>query len=154
MGKFSRDLDPELESKVKSLAVEMGLKATGINVEAVRLKKSKKDIGLVLKSNDLVELFTGDNSTVCVALYEDAFRRVDAQTQEIWIRFLLNQISYDMDKDKIVITKPELCVPLGMYRKFGNVVTQKMELALMAIAQIQEEEREAKELKKSKKKEQ
>ena len=114
MGKFSRDLDPELGAKVKNLAIEMGLKATGINVEPVRLKKSKKDIGLVLKSNDLIELFTGDNSTVAVALYEEAFDRVDDQTKEIWIRSLLNQISYDMDKDKIVITKTELNICLGI----------------------------------------
>lgn len=151
MGKFSRDLDQALESKVKSLAVEMGLKATGINIEPIRLKKSKKDVGLVLKSSDLVTLFTGDDSLVAVALYEEAFNRVDDQTQEIWIRSLLNQISYDMEKDKIVITKPELNVGLGMYRKFGNVAVQKAELALMTLQQIADEEKEMKEAKKKNK---
>lgn len=151
MGKFSRDLDPDMEKKVKDLAIEIGLKATGINVEAVRLKKSKKDIGCILKANDLVELFTGDNSTVVVGIYEDAFRRVDDQTQEIWIRSLLNQISYDMDKDKIIITKPELNVCLGMYRKFGNIAVQKAELALMTVQQILDEEKQEKEAKKKNK---
>ena len=95
MGKYSKDLSSGLEEKVKNLANEMGLRANGINVEPVRLKKSKKEVGQVLKTNDLVELFTRDNSTVVVALYEDAFDRVDEQTQEIWIRSLLVQISYD-----------------------------------------------------------
>lgn len=148
MGKFSRDLDPELEGKVKSLAVEMGLKAMGINIEPIRLKKSKKDFGVVLKSSDLVTLFTGDDSLVAVALYEEAFNRVDDQTQEIWIRSLLNQISYDMDKDKIIITKPELQVSLGLYHKLGNVAVQKAELAILVLQQIAEEEKEKKEAKK------
>lgn len=150
MGKFTRDLDSRLESQVKNLANEMGLKAMGINVEAIRLKKSKKEVGVVLKANDLVTLFTGDDSLVAVALYEDAFNRVDEQTQEIWIRSLLNQISYDMDKDKIVITKPELQIGLGMYRKFGNVAVQKAELALLTLQQIADEEKESKASKKAK----
>lgn len=151
MGKFSRDLDEALETKVKNLAREMHLTETGINVEAIRLKKSKKEVGVVLKANDLVTLFTGDESLVAVALYEDAFNRVDSETQDFWIRGLLSQISYDLDKDKIVITKPELQVSLGMYRQFGNIATQKMELQLLTLAQIDEEEKEKKANSKKKK---
>ena len=54
MGKFSRDLDEDLEKKVKTFAREMHITDWGINVEAIRLKKSKKEIGCVLKANDLV----------------------------------------------------------------------------------------------------
>ena len=150
MGKYSKDLSSYLEEKVKNLANEMGLRATGINVTPVRLKKSKKEVGQVLKANDLVELFTGDNSTVAVAIYEDAFDRVDEQTREIWIRSLLSQISYDMDKDKIVITKPELNIPIGLYHKFGNIAVEKAELALLTLQQIADEEKEAKEARKKK----
>ena len=90
-------------------------------------------------------------SIVVVALYEDAFDRVDEQTQEIWIRSLLVQISYDLDKDKIVITKPELNVPLGLYHKFGNIALEKAELALLTLQQIADEEKERKEAKKKSK---
>lgn len=152
MGKFSRDLDEALEVRVKNLAREMHITETGINVEAIRLKKSKKEVGVVLKANDLVTLFTGDESLVAVALYEDAFNRVDDETKDFWIINLLSQISYDSEKDKIVITKPELQVPLGMYRQFGNIAVQKTELQLLTLAQIEEEEKERKANSKKKKK--
>ena len=151
MGKFSRDLDEILEKKVKTLAQEMHLTEIGINVEAIRLKKSKKEVGMVLKANDLVTLFTGDESLVAVALYEEAFNRVDSETQDFWIRNLLSQISYDLEKEKILITKPELQVPLGMYRQFGNIAVQKTELQLITLAQIEDEEKERKANSKKKK---
>lgn len=151
MGKFSRDLDEDLEKKVKTFAREMHITDWGINVEAIRLKKSKKEIGCVLKANDLVSLFTGDESLVAVALYEEAFMRVDEQTQDMWIRSLLNQISYDGEKDKIIITKPELQVSLGIYREYGKVAVDKAELQLITLAQIEEEEKERKANSKKKK---
>ena len=144
MGKFSRDLDESLEKKVKTLAREMHITDWGINVEAIRLKKSKKEVGTVLKANDLVTLFTGDESLVAVALYEEALNRMDSQNQDLVIRSLLSQISYDADKDKIVITKPELQISLGMYRQFGDIAVKSAELQLLTLAQIADEEKEKK----------
>jgi hypothetical protein len=152
MGKFSRDLDESLEKKVKTLAREMHITDWGINVEAIRLKKSKKEVGTVLKANDLVTLFTGDESLVAVALYEEALNRMDSQNQDLVIRSLLSQISYDADKDKIVITKPELQISLGMYRQFGDLAVKSAELQLLTLAQIAEEEKERKANAKKKKK--
>ncbi len=151
MGKFSRDLDESLENKVKTLAREMHITDWGINVEAIRLKKSKKEVGTVLKANDLVTLFTGDESLVAVALYEEALNRMDSQNQDLVIRSLLSQISYDADKDKIVITKPELQINLGMYRQFGDLAVKSAELQLLTLAQIAEEEKERKANSKKKK---
>ena len=152
MGKFSRDLDESLEKKVKTLAREMHITDWGINVEAIRLKKSKKEVGAVLKANDLVTLFTGDESLVAVALYEEALNRMDSQNQDLVIRSLLSQISYDADKDKIVITKPELQISLGMYRQFGDIAVKSAELQLLTLAQIADEEKEKKANAKKKKK--
>lgn len=152
MGKFSRDLDELLEKKVKTLAREMHITDWGINVEAIRLKKSKKEVGTVLKANDLVTLFTGDESLVAVALYEEALNRMDSQNQDLVIRSLLSQISYDADKDKIVITKPELQISLGMYRQFGDIAVKSAELQLLTLAQIADEEKEKKANAKKKKK--
>lgn len=151
MGKYARDLDEALEKKVKDLSIEMGLKANGISVEAIRLKKSKTTVGEVVKGNDLVKLFTGDDNFIAVALYEDAFNLVDEQTQTFWIESLLNQISYDSEKDQIVITKPELAISTGMYHKYKNVAVEKTELALLTIKQIDDMKKQAKEDEKARK---
>lgn len=150
MGKYARDLSEDLEAKVKQRAVELGLKSMGITVEAVRIKKSKT-YGEVVKGNDLVTLFTNDPDLVCVALYEELFDKVDEQTQDYWIESLLSQVSYDNEKEKVVITKPNLNISMGMYNKYGNVAIQKEELSILTIEQIEEEKREKKKAKKKKK---
>lgn len=146
--KYSRDLDEKLEKKVKEMANSKGLNACGITVEAVRIKKCKT-YGEVLKGNALVTLFTNDPNLVCVALYEELFDRVDEQTQDYWIESLLTQISYDDEKDKVVLTKPEINMSHGMYLKYGPVAAQKEELAFLTIQQIGDEKQREKEEKKA-----
>jgi hypothetical protein len=81
---------------------------------------------------------------VAIALYQKAFEEVDEETQNLWIESLLNQVSYDMEKDKIVITKPELNIGIGTYRKYGNIAVQKAELAVLTVQGIIEREKEEK----------
>jgi len=155
MGKYSRDLDERLEKKVKDLAASIGFQQMGITIEAVRLKKSKT-YGEVVKGNDLVTLFTNDPDLVCVALYEDLFidnktgeNRVDEETQNYWIEALLSQISYDNEKDKVVITKPDINISSGMYHKYKNVAVQKEELAILTLQQMADQKKKEKEEKKA-----
>lgn len=151
MGKYARDLDEKLEEKVKQLASEAGLRAAGVTVEAIRLKKSKTSVGEVVKGNDLVKLFSGVDNLIAIALYEEAFDLVDEPTQNFWIESLLAQVSFDYEKEKVVITKPEINIPLGIYYKYKDIAAQKAELAIHTIEQIQDKEKEEKERKKAEK---
>lgn len=148
MAKYSRDLDEALEKKVKELASAVGLREMGITIEPIRLN-SKKSYGEVIKANELVTLFTGDADMVCIALNEELFAELDDQSQTVLIEALLAQVSYDSEKEKIVITKPELNVGLGMYHKYKEVAVQKLELAYYTLQQIEERKKEAKEAKKA-----
>lgn len=155
MAKYSRELDEDLVKRVKDKANEMGFRERGITVEAIKLNKSKTNVGEVVKPNDLAKLFLADDYLIVIALYEDAFDLVDDQTKDIWIETLLDQVVYDSEKDKINIEKPELSFSVGMYHKYKEVLPQKMELAYYTIKQIEEKKREEKlekkEAKKSKK---
>jgi len=155
MAKYSKDLDEDLVKKVSDKAAEMGFTGMGITVQAIKLNKSKSCFGEVLKPNDFVKLFIADDYTVVIALYEDAFNLVDEQTQDIWIESLLDQVVYDSEKDKILISKPELSLSLGLYHKYKDIAAQKLELAYHTIQQIEEKKKEerdaAKERKNSKK---
>ena len=152
MGKKIIPLSEDLEKMVKDLAVEMGLKANGINIEPVGMPKSRKEVTKVSKINDQAEWATNDSSMVFVYLYEEAFNRVDDQTKEMWIRSALSQIYYDNEKGKIMVVKPELNIPLGMYHRFGNIAAQNAEVAIHTIQQILQEEKDRKEAKKMEKK--
>lgn len=142
MAKYSRELDEDLEAKVRVLASTYeGLKF--ITIEPIKLT-SKKSYGEVVKANELVTLFTGDPDMVCVALNEELFKLLDEQSQDVLIDSLLSMISYDDEKEKVVITKPELNVGVGMYHKYKDVAVQKLELAYYTLQQIEEKKKEEK----------
>lgn len=151
MAKYSRELDEALEKKVKELASAAGLREQGITIEPIALN-SKKSYGEVIKANELVTLFTGDSDMVCVAINERLFLELDDQSQNVLIESLLSQIWYDSEKDKIVITKPELNVGLGMYHKYKEIAVQKLELAYYTLQQIEDKRKSEKEAKKAAKK--
>lgn len=151
MAKFSKNLDESLVQKVENYAAMAGLDQV-MEIKPIALLKTKKDIGVIVRGGELTGIFTGNPDIVAVALYEPAFLRVDEETQNLWIETLMAQISYDYDKDKIVINKPDINIPLCVYRKYGNIAAQKAELALMTIDQIAQEEEAAKQAEKESKK--
>ena len=148
MGKYSRDLDEKYEKKIKEMAAATGLRECGVTIEPIRIN-SKKSYGEVIKSNELVQLFTGDDSMVCVAVNEELFDTLDDQTVTVLIETLLAQISYDYEKDKVIITKPEISVSTGMLQKYKEVVVQKVEAAYYGLQQIEQKKKEEKEMKKA-----
>ena len=136
MAKYSKDIDEDLKKKVLNAIENTTLGSYGLDIEVIRLTKSKKEIGEVLRGSSLVSLFTGKPELIVIALYEEAFERVDEETQDIWIESLISQIGYDDEKDKSIITKPELNVPLGLYRKYGDLAVKKTELSIITVQQI------------------
>jgi len=154
MAKYSRDLDENLVLKVKQLSNEFSLDSYGIKVEAIRLKKGKT-YGEVVKANDLVKLFTGDENIVAVALYEEVMSQFDEQTQNLLIENLLEQIEPQEDNDgnvKVKIVKPQINLGRQTYQKYGNVATQKLETVILTLEQMAEEEKMQKEAEKELKK--
>ena len=149
MGKYSRELDENLEKKVKQMASQYsGLQ--GITIEPIKLN-SKKAYGEVIKSTELVSLFTGDSDMVCVALNERLFDVLDEQTQDVLIDSLLAMIYYDDEKGKVVINKPEIHVSLGMLDKYKQVAVQKAEVAYRTLESLNDKEKQEKEAKKAEK---
>lgn len=138
MGKYSKDLDSKLVAMVEAAVAETNLEQIGVRVEAIKMNKSKGVIGEVLKGNDLMKLFNQGDDIVAIALFEEAFMEVNERTRQLWIELLVSQAWYDIDKDKLVITKPELNIPVGMYRKYGAEVVDAMEVALMTVESINE----------------
>ena len=147
MSKYSKDLDQNLVEMVEAEVAKTNLSQIGVRVEPIKLNKSTGSIGEVLKGNDLVKLFMNGDDLVAVALFEEAFMMVDEETKGLWIESLVSQISYDIDKDKLIITKPELAVPLGMYRKYGSKIVDKTELALITVSSIEENKKKEKKTK-------
>ena len=148
MGKYSRDLDEKYEKKIREMVSSTGLRENGVTIEPIRLN-SKKSFGEIIKSNEFVTLFTGDPSMIGLAVNEELFDTLDDQTVTILIESLLSQISYDEEKDKVIISKPEINVGLGMLHKYKEVAVQKIEAAYYGLQLIEQKKKEEKEMKKS-----
>lgn len=148
MGKYSRDLDEKYVKKIKEMVAATGLRECGVTIEPICLN-SKKSYGEIIKSNEFVQLFTGDKDMVGLAVNEQLFDTLDEQTITVLIDSLLSQISYDGEKDKVVITKPEISVGIGMLHKYKEVAVQKIEAAYYGLQQIEQKKKEEKEMRKS-----
>lgn len=146
--KYSKDLDEALVKKVKEAAQKADLQ-NQITVEAVRLKRAKNNIGEVVKGNDVAQLYAGDDNIVVIALYEEAFDLVDDETKDLWIEGLIAQVSYDWEKDKLSINKPEIQLSEGMYTKYGQKALDIARLAVQTLSQIKEQQEEEKAMKKA-----
>ena len=139
MAKYSKDLSEDLKQLVEEAVAKTNLESIGVRVEPIRLNKSKGVFGEVIKGNDLLKLFTNGDDVVAIALFEDVFDRLEISMQKLLIESLVSQISYDLEKDKLVITKPELNITRGMYQNYGAEIVNAHEIALLEIMSINEE---------------
>ena len=137
--KYANDLDESLVKKVDEVADKLGL-LHYMDVRAVRLTKSKTTYGEVLKPNDLVKMFadSGDDDMVVIALYEDLILKFNDEEQMLLIETLLNQVSFDIDKGKVKLTKPDIQVSRGMYKRYGNKLCDVLEVAVTYLESINE----------------
>lgn len=144
MGKFSRDLDEKLVSIVDEIADERGLVHL-MNIEPLRYSKPNfKDAGCILKGSAFQEAMTGQADVIGVVLNEELLLSLEDKDQRVIIETLMAQISYDYDKDKILITKPEISVPLGIYEKYKEIAIQKQILVQATLSQLKDIEKERK----------
>ena len=139
--KYSKDLDENLKTLVIEAVKKAGLDKI-VDVKPIRMLKSKGCICEVIKGNALTELFAGE--VVAIAIFEDAMFNMTEESQAMLIEGAVSQIYYDFEKDKLTINKPELNVSLGMYRKYGDEYVKTLEASMIAVDQINEQEKERK----------
>ena len=141
---------------VNEVVAETGLDRMGVDFQVYNLLKTKNEVVRVQKAKEIAEILTNREDLVIVAIYEKAFDKVDVKAQRIWLESALAKVSYDNEKDKLVIGgEPTLTIPLGMYHKYDKLAVDMAELEQLTLQQIRDEEAEEKEkqkeLKKSKK---
>lgn len=144
---------PEYVDLVKDVVKNQTSLGNFIEIEVYNIRKSKKDVIKVQKTNEFVELALDKEDVLAVSIYEEAFDMVDDETKRLWIENAFSQVKYDFEKDKITIGgEPTITVSLGMYHKYKDVIIQKLELAALTLQQIADKERQKKEEEKALKK--
>jgi hypothetical protein len=121
-----------------------------IDLKIRGISKQKEVIKVVKTNPQAADLGNCPDSIVCY-VYEDAFDRLDDEQRSMLVEDAFANVSYDDEKDKIIVGGPQISVSIGGWKKYGEKLISAAEIGQYAIAQIEEEKKAAKEAEKAEK---
>lgn len=142
MGKIFTTSDDVLEIVDKKFK-ETSLNEYGVTLKVMSVTKAK-EIFKISKASATTEFIAKKDGMVQLFIYEAAFDRLPDDAKEMLIEMVLSNVSYDTDKDKILVETNPFKQVFAMRKKYGNVILDKMELSSLIIEEIEEEEKEKK----------
>lgn len=128
---------------------DTGLPQMGMNLKVMSLTKAK-DILKVGRANATTEFLTNKSDIVTLFIYEEAFDRLSDEMKSKLMEGALSNVSYDTEKDKLLIDNTKYGEFIRMRRKYvdyGDII----ETSTLVIEQIAEEEKQRKEEEKARK---
>ncbi len=142
MSKFFESSDWVKELAQKEFE-KTGLAQMGLDLQVISITKSNCVLS-VSKASAITEFRThGGGDTIHMIVFEDAFSRLTEQQQNILMEGAISNISYDSDKDKVMIDSSKYGELFRMRQKY-NTYVDVLEIADSAVAQIAEEEKQRK----------
>ena len=160
MAKYSKASE-EVERLVEEIASELNLDNFGVDFQPIFINKSK-DVCKVVKANELFEYTSKREDLVFVVCNQDAFDGADPQghpyadekTKYLWLRTEMDKVSYDTEKDKLIIGCPQITLPVGLYEKYKEegkdaALLQNALLGQYLLAKIEQDKKEEAERKKA-----
>lgn len=143
MAKFFK-ADESIVKTVNKIADEFGFVADGIDFEVLDVV-NLKEVVKVVKANEYAEYLSDRSNLILILVNGEAFDLLPVGPDEngvdnryMWLRLAMEQISYDSEKDKIVIGCPSITVPVGCFEKFGKAAVDSALLAQYTLAQMAE----------------
>ena len=125
MAKFDEpfeDTQALYDEKIKAVGLDQFINIT------VVVNNTAKELFKVNKANDLLKYRTGDD--VLIVLNEKIFEQLTDAQKHIVVEDSLASIHYDTEKDRLVITKPDVIAYSGILSKFTfetwNVVRESI----------------------------
>lgn len=122
-----------------------------VRLNVISTSKAKELIK-VSKVTPETEFLINKEGVVTLTVFEKAFERLDEDSQKKIMEGAVSCINYDSEKDKISIDKSELNMVNRMRHKYTNDILDIFEGGVMAIQQVEEEEKEEKAMQKEAKK--
>lgn len=111
-----------------------------INVKVLANNKAK-EIGKVVKANDLVKHMT--NEDVVIILNEKIFEQLTEEQKNMVAEELLASLSYDDEKGKLVISKPDVSSYSLLLRKYTYAKYEVLLESIKTLFSMEKEEADA-----------
>lgn len=113
MAKFDEpfeDTQALYDEKIKAVGLDQFINIT------VVVNNTAKELFKVNKANDLLKYRTGDD--VLIVLNEKIFEQLTDAQKHIVVEDSLASIHFDTEKDRLIITKPDVIAYSGILSKF------------------------------------
>ena len=120
---------------------ETGLPQMGINLKVLSITKSK-NVLKVSRANATTHFLT--DKDVILIVYEEAFDRLSDEFKNKLMEGAISNISYDTEKDKLIVESDIAKEIFRMRRKHENYV-DVVETSYLVVEQIEDEEKRRKE---------
>ena len=159
MAKTLSAASEEYVKLVEEAVAETGHDRKGVDFKVYNMLNARKEVIKVQRANEAAEILSNGQDVVIISIAEEIFDLVDEKTRRLWVEDALSNVSYDSEKEKLLIGKePMISTTFGMYNKYGQLSIDMAELKLLTLEQYldkkKEEEERKKEEKKNKKKKQ
>lgn len=140
---------------VDEISNKLGLDRLGVNFEPIYVKKAK-EVCKVVKANDFAKYKASQEDLVFVVCYEDFFEGIDAMGHEYAseddkykaLRLAMEQVSYDTEKDKLIVGCNSVVIPVGYCISNEDAVKSALYNATI-MAKIQADKKEEEDRKKA-----
>ena len=120
---------------------DTGLAQMGINLKVMSVTKAK-NVLKASKAGATIQYLTSKD--VFLVVYEEAFDRLSQEMQEKLMEGAISNISYDTEKDRLLVETDIAKEMFRMRRKYENYV-DLLEASYIVINQIEDEEKRRKE---------
>ena len=153
MAKTLSEASEEYVKLVEEAVSETGLDRMGVDFQVYNMLNPKKEIIKVQRANEVAEILSNRQDLVIISIAEEIFDLVDEKTRRMWVEDALSNVSYDSEKEKLLIGKePMISTTFSMYNKYGQLSIDMAELKLLTLEQYLDKKKEEEERRKEEKK--
>lgn len=144
------ETSPDIADMALSMFNETGMAQVGLNLKIMSVPKAK-DIIKVGRASATAEFLAKKSDIITMTIFEEAFDRLPDEYKAKLLEGALSNISYDSEKDKIIVDNSRYGEFFRMRAKYANY-GDILEGGMAVIDQIAEEEKARKEEEKERKK--
>ena len=141
------ETNEEIVDMVNEAFDNANLSNYGLGLKVLSVTKAK-DVLKISKASVTTNFLTNQKVDLTLFVYEEAFERLDEAAKRMLIEMVLSNVSFDIDKEKIVVETNPFAQVFAMRTKYGDAFMNALELSYIVIKQIEEEQAEKKQAEK------
>ena len=140
MGKIF-ETDESIVNLARDRFEDTGLAHYGVDLKVMSLTKANQLVK-VSKASATTEFLAKTSDCIQMFIYEEAFDRLDEKSKNLILEGALSVVSYDSERERIVIDNTPFAEIFNMRRKYGDLYTDLLESTFEMIKSIEEQKKE------------